>query len=326
MRVVFFGSGAFALPALERLAGATASHRLLAVVTRPARPGGRGKKLKPTPVYEKALALGLPCESPASVNDPAYLETLAALAPDLFVVVDYGEILAKRFRELARIGAFNLHASLLPRYRGAAPVAHALLAGETRTGVTLFRIEKEIDSGPIVGAAALEVGELETTGELEGRLAELAASLLEHHLQAFASGSFTETPQDASLATFAPKLVKNAGLIDWNRTPGELTRFVRAMNPWPGAYSFLQSPGKNPERTIFLRVRPAAGAAAGPAQAPGTVAAVEKNGFHIRCHSGAIEVLELQRAGKAPLDAASYLRGRNLVPGDRFGGQIPCLP
>ncbi len=325
MRVVFFGSGPFALPALERLhecsrrAPLSAADtgpplvELVRVVTRPDRPQRRGRQLVPTPVRARAVELGLPCDAPEGANEPDFLDSLAALSPDLITVADYGEMLRKRLRELPRIGVFNLHASLLPRHRGAAPVVHAILHGEEETGVTLFRIEKRLDSGPIVDAARAGIGPLETAGELEPRLGRLAADLLERNLEAFASGSFREAPQDESLATIAPKIEKRAGAIPWNASALEVSNLVRAFNPWPGAFSFLGA-----ERTIFLRVRPCGAALVDAALPPGSVEDTRRDGFRVRCGSGAVEVLQLQREGKAPLDAAAYLRGRPLKPGDRF--------
>jgi len=318
VNVIFLGSGPFGLPALECLSTHAGDLQLVRVVTRPDRPGGRGKKLLPTPVRARALALGLPCDAPESVNDPSYLEALAILQPDLAVVADYGEMLRIRVRELPRIGAFNLHASLLPHHRGAAPVSHAIIEGEEITGVTLFRVEKELDSGPIIDREEVRIDPLETAGELEERLSVVAARLLERNLEAFRTGTFREIRQDGRLATFAPKLTKARGLIDWNCGSRGLTDLVRGLNPWPGAYSFLRRPGKAPERTAFLRVKPAASRGGGSLP-PGTVEEVRRDGFRIRCHEGSVEVLQIRREGKVALDAPAYLRGRCLEPGDVFG-------
>jgi methionyl-tRNA formyltransferase len=319
VNVVFFGSGPFALPALDLLRRRSPRHPLLLAVTRPDRPAGRGRKPQPTPVRRRAGELGIECEAPPSANDPAYLDRLAGLGADLFIVADYGEMLRRRLRETPRIGTFNLHASLLPAHRGAAPVVHALLRGESATGVTLFRVEKGLDTGPIVGSARTEVAPLETAGELEARLARLGADLLDGSLDAFEAGTFRETPQDERLATRAPKLGKGAGAIDWSTSPEALTNFVRALNPWPGAFSFLEARDARRERTVFLRVKPAASPCGG--LAPGAVAEVRKDGFSVRAGSGAVEVLEIQREGKAPLPARAYLQGRALRPGDRFSGE-----
>jgi len=272
------------------------------------------------PVAARALELRIPCERPETVNDPAHVESLRALAPDLFVVADYGEIIKKAVRDLPRIGTFNLHASLLPRYRGAAPVAHALLRGERTTGVALFRLVARLDAGPIVDVESTAVEPLETAGELEARLSSIAAHLLKRNLPRFQEGSFPEEPQDEALATHAPKLTKAQGSIDWSLGPLPLTNLVRALNPWPIAWSFLLSPGKRPERTAFLRVRPGPPdptlSDVGP---PGTVAAPGRGGLRLRCRGGTVDVLELQREGSRPVDAAAYLRGRPLGPEDRFG-------
>jgi len=309
VKVVFLGSGPFAIPVLERLHAAGKDAQLVRVVSRPDRPARRGRALTPTPVRARAQELDVRCDVPETANDPSYLEELAVLAADLFIVADYGEMLRKRLRDLPRLGVFNLHASILPRYRGAAPVAHALLQGATETGVTLFRIVKELDAGPVVDIATTPVAPLETTGELEGRLALLAADLLGRNLPAFQSGLFRETPQDDTKATLAPKLEKGSGLISWESPAADVANRVRAFNPWPGAYSFLGG-----ERTIFLRAR--AVPSSEKDLKPGAVEAVEKDSFRVRCGAGSVEVLELQREGKAPLPAASYLRGKALRCGD----------
>lgn len=313
--MVFFGSGPFALPALEVLHRRSPRHPLLLAVTRPDRPAGRGRKPQPTPVRRRAAELGVACDAPGSANDPAYLDRLEGLGADIFIVADYGEMLRKRLRETPRIGTFNLHASLLPAHRGAAPVVHALLDGENATGVTVFRVEKGLDTGPIAGSARTEIAPLETAGELEARLALLGADLLDGSLDAFDAGTFRETPQDDRLATLAPKLEKKAGAIDWGMAPEALANFVRALNPWPGAFSFLERDGKR-ERTVFLRVKPAP--SRGEGLPPGIVEEVRKDGFSVRAGGGAVEVLEIQREGRAPLPAAAYLRGLSLRPGDVF--------
>jgi methionyl-tRNA formyltransferase len=325
VRVVFAGSGAFAIPALETLASSSSRQPLALVVSRPDRPQGRGRRMEPTPVRKRALELGLSVDAPESANDPAYLDRLEALGADLCIVADYGELLGKRFRSLWRIGAFNLHGSILPAYRGAAPVAHAILHGETEAGVTLFRIVKELDAGPIVDVERTAIGPLESAGELEARLASLSGALLARNLEAFASGSFRETPQDSARATYAPKLEKSAGLIDWSLGARTVANLSRAMNPWPGAHSFLIASGRPPERTVFPRLAPAPGTGAEGAP-PGAVAEVRKDGFRIACGEGAVEVLEVQREGKAAMKAPEYLRGRPLRPGDRFSTAPEATP
>ena len=295
-------------------------HELVGVYTRPPRPAGRGKKLRPTPVATLAEELGLRAEAPESANAPETLAALVLLEPDLFVVADYGEFLGKRFRELPRIGAFNLHGSLLPKHRGAAPVAYAILAGQRTTGVTLFRIERTLDSGPIVGARALDIGPEETAEDLEARLAELAAELLIDTLPSFAARTHQETPQDPDGVTLAPKLTKTEACIDWTKSAEQITNAVRAYNPWPGAYSFLARDSKAPDRTTFLRVRPTSEEKG----EPGAVVRADKKTLAVACGDAAIEVLEVRRAGKAPLGAPEFLRGSRVEMGDRFvNGDTP---
>lgn len=320
MKVIFIGSGPFGLPALERLYSRVVDIDIVCVVTRPNRRARRGGRPVAQPVRTRARAIGLPCEAPETANDPEFVAKLQVLEPDLIVVADYGEFLRKPIREVARIGMYNLHASLLPRYRGAAPVARALLAGEEVTGVTLFRVVKEMDAGPIVDRYELRVEPLESAGELEERLGACAGYVLDRNLDKLCVGKHQETPQDDSLATLAPKLEKSEGTIDWDTDPQQVTRRVLAMNPWPTAFSFLEVPGEKPERTSFLRVRPTEDSpqTGGELLPPGSVDHVRKDGFTIRCRGGSVEVLELRRAGRKKLDAAAYLQGRSLRVGDRF--------
>jgi len=318
LKLLFFGSGEFAVATLERLQCDAAPHRLLRVVTRPPQPAGRGKRLRPTPVAERCSEIGIPCEAPESANAPEFLERLASEAADLFIVADYGELLKKRFRAIPRLGVYNLHGSLLPRYRGAAPVVQALLAGDKVTGVTLFRIEKKLDAGPIVATRALELEEQETAGELEARLALVAADLLLDSLPAFASGQFSETEQDHEAATLAPKIEKRAAAIDWQSSAETICRGIRAYNPAPGAFTFLHRGEAVPQRTTVLRAVPHGSDDSASSGAPGTVVAVGKNSLYVACGEGRVEILQVQRAGKAPLDAGAYVRGARVAAGEVF--------
>ena len=317
MNIVFLGSGRFGLPALEALHRGGARLPLLAVVTRPDRPARRGQKFSPTPVRRRCGELGITCRAPDTANDSAFLEELRSLTADIFIVADYGEILSSRLLEIPATGVFNLHASLLPRHRGASPVVHALLTGDRVTGVTLFRIEPELDSGPVVTRAELEIRPDETAGELRERLGRLAAEVLESNLEDLASGRLEETPQDHTRATLAPKLKKKDGMIDWDTEPRALHNFVRAMNPWPVAYSFLEQPGHRSERTAFLSIVPEPERA--PGAPPGTVVHVSQQGFSVASSAGSVRVVKIQRQGRSAMDAAAYLRGRRLRDGDRFG-------
>jgi methionyl-tRNA formyltransferase len=331
MRVVFLGSGPFAVPALEMLA--RSDDRPLLVVTRPDRPGGRGRKPTPTPVKTRAAELALPLEAPPSANDPAFVERLQFLSPDILIVSDYGEILREPLRAAARIGIFNLHGSLLPRHRGAAPVAAALLAGDEETGVTLFRITRGLDQGPVVDRMATAIGKEETAGELEARLAVEAARLLERNLARLARGGFPEEPQDESRATLAPKLPRGTGEIDWSLPAARLANFIRALSPRPGAFSFLRradgaAVGEGEaERIRILRAREARPEEPPPAAPPppGRVTRVEKHGFRVGSGLGELEVLELQPPGRQIMKSSEFLRGYPLSPGDRFGHGPPAV-
>ncbi len=324
MSLLFLGSGPFALPALEAMV--RAGERPALVVTRPDRPGGRGRKPMPTPVREAAVALGLTVEAPATVNDAAYIERLKTLGPEVAIVADYGEILREPFLALPRVGIFNLHASLLPRHRGAAPVAAAILAGDGETGVTLFRIRKGLDDGLMVDRIATSIGAIETAGELEARLAKLSADLLVSNLPRLRSGRFSEEPQDTGRATLAPKLLPAMGAIDWSKPPQDLARFICALSPRPGAFSFLFGRGSPapppPPRVKFLRARATADSSP-PSVPPGTISRVAKHGFWVAAGGGEIEVLDLQPPGKGPQTASAFLRGHPLALGERFGPYSP---
>lgn len=314
-QVVFLGSGPFAVPILERLARLESQ---LHVITRPDRPAGRGRKLVTTPVGKRAIALGLHVEAPATVNDDAIVERLKALGPRLILVADYGEMLRAPLRAVPSVGIFNLHASLLPELRGAAPVVHALLRGDTRTGVTLFRIESGLDSGPIVDRVETAIGESETSGELEARLAGLAAELVEKDLAMLLAGTFIETPQDASRATPAPKLSRGAWDLSWEQPARSVVDFIRAMSPRPGAQALLRlAPGGEALRVKLLRSRLVAAKSATDL-GPGTVSGIEKHTFRVAAIGGEIEVLEIQPAGRALQSASEFLRGHPLTRESRF--------
>mgnify|MGYP001216539584 CR=1 FL=1 len=214
---------------------------------------------------------------------------------DLLMVADYGELLREEVLSLPPLGAFNIHASILPSYRGAAPVVHAILNGEKETGVTLFRIERGLDSGPLVASAGVEIGTEETAGELEERLAVLGAELLGRQLPLLAAGEAASEPQDESHATLAPKISKADGLIDWGQPATAVHDRVRAMNPWPLAYSFLSPAQGKPARVRVLRSRAVEPEAEARGLPPGTVCGVESDGFTVSCSCGALRVLELQR-------------------------------
>lgn len=308
MRVVFLGSPPFATPVLTRLVGSP--FRPVAVVTQPPRAQGRGRKVAESSVAALAKEQGIELLEPESVREPAVLERLRALAPDVFLVVSYGEILREEFLAIPRTVSLNVHPSLLPRWRGATPVPATLLAGDPVTGVAIQKVARELDAGDLLLVRETPVRALETAGELLARLAEWSGELVLEALALVESGRAVYTPQDHARATHCRKLTKESGRIDWSRGARELEHLVRAMNPWPGATTTL--PDGTP--LAVWRAR-----AFDPAQgAPGTVLESQKR-LVVAAGAGALEVLELQVPGKRALPAPDWLRGARLAPGAVLG-------
>jgi methionyl-tRNA formyltransferase len=304
-RIVFAGSPEFAVPALEALAASR--HGLVAVLTQPDRPAGRGRQLQASPVKQHALARGLPVLQPASLKrDAAAREALRALAPDLLVVVAYGLLLPREVLDIPRRGCLNIHASLLPRWRGAGPIQAAVLAGDAQTGVALMRLEEDLDTGPVAAMRAIPIGPGETAGELHDRLAPLGAELLMAHLESVLDGSAAFTPQPAAGVTYAPKIAKADGVIDWTADAATLERRVRAYNPWPVAETTLDGAQL---RCWHARALPAR---AGEA-APGTVLAAAAGGIDVQAGSGVLRLTAVQLAGRQRLPAGEFARGRALA-------------
>ncbi|MFP4056320.1 MAG: methionyl-tRNA formyltransferase [Candidatus Brocadiia bacterium] len=315
MRIVFFGTPDFAVPSLDALADA--GHDLACVVSQPDRPSGRRRRLTAPPVKERALALGLPLRQTADVNDARFVDALAALAPEVMVVAAFGQKFGPRLLRLAPHGCLNVHASLLPRHRGAAPVAHAILADDRQTGVTILRMAEGMDTGDVLAQAATPIGPRETAGELGRRLARLGARLLVATLDRLAAGRVSPTPQDHGAATLAPSLRKKDGEIDWSRPADALDRFVRAMSPWPGAFTFWHRPDAAPLRIVVHEAEPLEGAA----NQPGRVAEAQDETLAVETGEGLLAIRRLQPAGKRPMAAADFLRGHPMQPGQRLGGK-----
>lgn len=311
---VFFGTPEFAVPTLAALieAGRTPA----AVVTQPARPAGRGRHPRPSPVERWAREHQLPVLSPERVRSPEFLAELRPLAPAVAVVTAFGQIFPRQLLELPAHGCLNLHASLLPRYRGAAPIQAAIAAGDERTGVTVMRMEEGLDSGPVLLQAETPIAPQESAGELSRRLAALGARLMVEALARLERGDLPDVPQDATRATYAPRLDRASGRADWTLEAAALANRLRAYSPWPGLAAEL--------RGAPVKLLRAAPAVPGPAPAPGptppgTVLGLTPAGLVVACGGGtALAIAELQRPGKPPRRAADFVNGEHLRPGERF--------
>lgn len=319
VKTVFFGTPAFALPTLERLI--RSPHRVVAVVTQPDRPRGRGRRVSPSPVKRLAGEHGIPVLEPERLRDEAFRQRIAAQEPDLAVVAAYGRLLPDPLLATPRLGTINVHASLLPKYRGAAPIQRAILAGETTTGITIIRLVREMDAGPMLAWRAHAIGPDETSVAVERGLADLGADLLLEAVAALDSGTAAETPQEHAAATFAPRITRDDGRIDWGRPSRALHDQVRGLHPWPHAFTYLDG-----ARYLILASRVAetgSGAAAADA-APGTL--LEASGDRLVAAAGdasALAITEIQPEGRRPLPARAFLAGRRWAPGLRFDPAPP---
>ncbi len=305
LRLAFMGTPEFALPALRALADA--GHEIAAVYTQPPRPAGRGHKERPCPVHALALAQGWPARTPASLQEAGVQTAFAALGLDVAVVVAYGLMLPPAVLASPRLGCVNVHASLLPRWRGAAPIQRAILAGDTETGVTIMAVDEGLDTGPLLLAKAVPIAAAETAETLHDRLAALGADLIVTALEDLAAGTPDARPQPEDGVTYAAKLQRGEGRLDWRRPAAELERAVRAFTPWPGA-EFTANHAR-------IKVLAAEVATADLKAPPGTLLDTR---LTVACGEGALRLLRVQRAGKAPLDAEPFLRGFDLPAGTRL--------
>ena len=310
-RVVFMGTPEFAVPSLEALH--RAGFDVVGVFTQPDRPAGRGKKLTACPVKQRALALGLEVFQFEKVKSPEGVACLRALAPDVMVTAAFGQILTRELLDIPTHGTVNVHASLLPRHRGSAPINWCILNGERESGVTLMLTDAGIDTGDILAARSTPIDPLETAGELTRRLSELGAELLAGTLPDYLSGVIQPVKQDEAQASYEPMLKKEMGEIDWRRDAEAIACQVRGLNPWPGAYTDM--PGG---RLRIALARPVDDE--GSEEAPGTViVSGAKTGLVVKCGHGALEVLEMQAPNAKLMTAKAYLAGRKIETGTRFG-------
>ena len=323
MRIVFCGTPEYAVPSLKRLHALQPRHTLVAVVSQPDKSKGRSKTPTPPPVVEAARKLNIPDSAifqPRSINKAEVLAAIRALEPDLLCVVAYGGLLKKDALALAKLYPINAHGSLLPKYRGASPIQAALLAGDAETGVCIMKMELGLDTGPVMLRRAIPVQPNDDAGTLHDKLAELSAECFVEAVEKIAAGPVTFTPQDEAGASYAAKLEKNSGQIDWKRDAAFIERFIRAMNPWPGAWTSVALPDGSQKMRVRVCIAKLWGAGVPPASSAGSAQAIE-GVFVISCGSGALIVQQLQPEGKRPMSVAEFLRGagRKYVPASVWG-------
>lgn len=309
MRIVFLGTPEFAVPTLE--ACASAGHEIAAVYTQPDRPKGRGQEVGVSAVKDAALRLGLPVRQPQKVRDAAVVEELRALHADAMVIVGYGQIVPQSILDLPPLGIVNVHASLLPKYRGAAPIQWAIASGETRTGVTTMKIDAGLDTGDIIEIAETEIVPGETSIELSPRLAAMGARLLVSTLSGIEAGRIRPIPQDHSQATLAPILRKENGLVEWSRPANEIVNRCRGFQPWPGCFTSF----RDKTFTIFraqVSDEPLVGE-------PGSVRSIRKRMIVACGHSTSVELLEVQLEGRRRATASDFLNGQRLGDNEALG-------
>jgi methionyl-tRNA formyltransferase len=308
MRLAFLGTPDFAVATLSALV--EAGHEVAAVYSQPPARRGRGQALRPSPAQAFAEARGVPVRTPASMRDPAEIEAFAALRTDAAVVVAFGQILPREVLEAPRLGSFNLHGSLLPRWRGAAPIQRAIMAGDILTGVQVMRMTEGLDEGPVLATATTRIGALDTAGTVHDRLAAAGAELMVRTLIDIAQSEALETPQVEDGVTYAKKIRAKEARIDWSRPAAELDRQIRGLSPFPGAWFTLVS-DKGPVRikALLSRLEDAEGA-------PGEVL---DPGLLVATGEGALRLLRVQREGRGPQDAEAFLRGLSVEPRTRLG-------
>ena len=310
MKTVFMGTPDFAVPPLHALI--EAGYEVAAVVTQPDKPKGRGKTLLPTPVKEEALMHEIPVYQPQRVrNNQEFLETLKEIAPDIIIVAAFGQIIPKEVLELPKYGCINIHASLLPKYRGAAPIQQAVIDGEKESGVTIMQMGEGLDTGDMISKIIIPLAPEETGGSLFGKLAQAGAELLIKTLPSIEQGTAVREKQpEESPTPYAAMITKQMGLMDFNKSAEVLERLVRGMNPWPSAYTFIN--GKT------LKVWKCRVSDEKTDAAPGTIFLTDKEGIHTACGTGTLVLTEVQLEGKKRMEAEAFLRGYHIENGTCF--------
>ncbi|MCX6551215.1 MAG: methionyl-tRNA formyltransferase [Acidobacteria bacterium] len=315
LRLVFFGTPEFAVPGLEALVASR--HHVVGAVTQPDRPRGRGQKVSDSPVKHAARAHGIPVVQPDRLKDESFLAGLRAWQADLGVVAAYGKILPAAILDVPPRGLVNVHASLLPRHRGAAPVHRAVLAGDTETGVSIMRVVQALDAGAVFATVTRPIGPDDTSAEVEADLARIGATLLVEVIDAIADGRSTEHPQDPARATYAHRLRKEEGPIDWTHAAEQIHDQVRGLQPWPLASTSLAG-----RRLIVLRTRVTPFGPV-PGAMPGTVTEVAREGVRVQTGTGLLDILVVQPEGRRPMPGRDFAAGHRLTPGVRFDAPPP---
>jgi methionyl-tRNA formyltransferase len=309
LNVIFMGTPDFALPSLKALY--ESSHKVPLVVTQPDRPKGRGRSLMSPPIKQAALDFNLPISQPESIKSNAFIDTIDSIHPDLLIVIAFGQILPKKLLNTPRFGAINLHASLLPKYRGAAPIQRAIINGETETGVTIMQMDAGLDTGDILAIEKTAIYRHETAADLHDKLATIAAMLMLKVLDRIVAGDVTPQPQDDRLATYAPMLTKQDGHIDWTRPANEIENLVRGVTPWPGAYCYLEGKRYKIFKAHHMEERIQA--------KPGEVIRSFPDELRIATgNDGVLSILEIQGASGKRLTIQEFLRGTPVAAGSTF--------
>ena len=322
MRIVFMGTPDFSVPALKALV--EAGHQVIAVVTQPDKPKGRGKEVQMTPVKIQAMEYGIPVYQPAKVREASFVEVLKGLEADVYVVIAFGQILPKAVLELPKYGCINIHASLLPKYRGAAPIQWCVIDGERETGITTMMMDVGLDTGDMLEKAVIPIEEKETGGSLHDKLSMAGGDLILSTLKKLEEGTLVRTPQTDEGTCYAKMLTKSLGDIDWNQDAVSIERLIRGLNPWPSAYTMWNGKTIKIWAADVIAGREAAeflsesGVPAETGTAPGTVVCSDKRGLVVCTGGGLLSIRELQMEGKKRMDTTPFLRGSPIPAGDVF--------
>ncbi|AEY66076.1 methionyl-tRNA formyltransferase [Clostridium sp. BNL1100] len=311
MKIIFMGTPEFAVPSLEMLINE--GYKVIAVVTQPDKPKGRGNKLAAPPVKEFALEHGITVLQPAKIKTPEFVEQIRELTPDLLITAAYGKIISKEMLDVPTLGCINVHGSLLPAYRGAAPIQWSIIHGEKVTGITTMFTDVGLDTGDMLLKKELEIGSDMTAGELHDAMAVLGAQVLKETLLELKKGTLVRKPQDDSLSSYAPIITKEVGLIDWNKTAQQVHNLVRGTSPWPGAYTFLNESKMRVWKTCISNLEN------NQNYCPGEIVKVDDKGLLVKCSDGYILISELQFDSSKRMKVSDYLRGHKISIGEKLG-------